>query len=355
MFVDKVKIYAKAGSGGRGCASFRRERFIPKGGPDGGDGGKGGDLILKATASEETLVFFKFRQHCVAANGLPGQGKSKNGKRGEDKIFKVPLGTLVKDFETGKILADLVFEDQEYIACRGGQGGRGNTHFKNSVNKTPRNFEMGEKGEDKILQLELKIIADFALVGYPNAGKTSLFNVLSGADREVASYPFTTLNPLVAKIPRDEFSFFSLADIPGLIDGAHKNIGLGSEFLRHIERTKILILVLDMSETDGRDVSDDFRQLQKELSLYQDDLLTKISFIVANKMDGAKAKSNLKKLGSMTKLPIVETIVELSENIEEVLFLMRESLKKWEKEEILLQKKNKKQEKYIDLEEDDFI
>ena len=251
--MDTARIQVKAGNGGNGCISFRREKFVPRGGPDGGDGGNGGNIVLIATLGMSTLIDLRHNPRQVAENGGHGTGKQRHGADGGDRIIKVPAGTIVRDQETLEMLADLTAPDQTVVVARGGIGGKGNAHFKSSTFQAPRVAEKGEPGEEREISLEVKLIADVGLVGYPNAGKSTLLARTSAATPKIAPYPFTTLRPNLGVVRIDREQNFILADIPGLIEGAHKGAGLGHQFLRHIERTKMLIHVIDLSATDGRD------------------------------------------------------------------------------------------------------
>ncbi|MBE6357126.1 MAG: GTPase ObgE [Lentisphaerae bacterium] len=296
MFVDKTEITVKSGDGGNGCCSFRREKFIPKGGPDGGDGGNGGDVIIESTTSEQNLNSLVYRRRYCAPNGPGGQGSDMHGKNADPITVKVPVGTVIRDLATGEILADLDTPGAKAVVAKGGRGGRGNARFASSTNRAPRKRELGFPGEEKQLELELKLIADAGLVGYPNAGKSTLLTRISGARPKVAAYPFTTLHPVIGVVEYPDYVRINVADIPGLIDGAHANVGLGHEFLRHIERTKVLIFVLDMGCVDGRTPWEDYANLKNELELYKETLSARPSLIVANKMDIEGAEDNLKKL-----------------------------------------------------------
>ena len=294
--MDTARIQIKAGNGGNGCISFRREKFVPRGGPDGGDGGHGGNVILIATLGMSTLIDLHHNPRQSAENGGHGTGKKRDGADGIDRIIKVPVGTIIKDFNTDEILADLTQPEQSVIVARGGIGGKGNSRFKSSTFQAPRVAEKGEPGLEREISLEVKIIADVGLVGYPNAGKSTLLSRTSAANPKIASYPFTTLIPNLGVVRIDKEQNFVLADIPGLIDGAHKGAGLGHQFLRHIERTKMLIHVIDLSATDGRDPIEDYEQLNLELGHYNS-LLTKLPQIVAiNKIDMAEAESNIERV-----------------------------------------------------------
>lgn len=285
MFIDKAKIYVKAGDGGNGCVSFRREKYVPHGGPDGGDGGKGGDVILRASEDLHTLVDFQYRPHYKAQRGDHGRGANKFGKKGKDLIIKIPLGTVVYDEQTGDVLADLTGQNQELIVAHGGRGGRGNTKFKSSTHRSPRIAEKGAPGDEVTLVLELKLIADAGLIGYPNAGKSTLLSRISSAHPKIADYPFTTLAPQLGVVKVDAYSSFVLADIPGLIDGAHKGVGLGYEFLRHIERTRLLVHVVDIGGYRDKEPLENFHAVCSELKLYSSKLAKKKQVVALNKID----------------------------------------------------------------------
>ncbi len=299
-FVDHAKIYVKAGDGGAGCVSFRREKYVPKGGPDGGDGGDGGDVILIADPQIHTLYDFYNQVHFRAENGRPGQGKKMKGRDGEDLILKVPVGTLVKDAETGEILGDLIKPGQTLVVARGGKGGRGNAHFATPVRQVPRFAEQGRPGEERWLILELKLIADVGLVGFPNVGKSTFLSRVSAAKPKIADYPFTTLEPNLGVVNLGEGETFIVADIPGLIEGAHKGIGLGHEFLKHIERTRILLYLLDLSREEK--IIEDLKILKEELRLYNPLLLEKKYLIALNKIDLIPAEERENKIRSYLKL-----------------------------------------------------
>ena len=291
--MDTARIQVKAGNGGNGCISFRREKFVPRGGPDGGDGGNGGNVILTATLGMSTLIDLHHNPRQVAGNGGHGTGKQRNGADGADCVVKVPAGTIVRDYDTAETFADLTEANQTVVVARGGIGGKGNARFKSSTFQAPRVAEKGEPGEEREISLEIKLIADVGLVGYPNAGKSTLLARTSAATPKIAAYPFTTLRPNLGVVRINREQNFVLADIPGLIEGAHKGAGLGHQFLRHIERTKMLIHVIDLSATDGRDPIKDYEQLNLELGRYNE-LLTKLPQIIAlNKIDMSEAEANL--------------------------------------------------------------
>ncbi|MBI5183731.1 MAG: GTPase ObgE [Nitrospinae bacterium] len=286
MFVDEVKIYVKAGDGGNGCVSFRREKYIPRGGPNGGDGGNGGNIIIKADINLNTLLDLRYQQHYFAGRGAHGQGSNRYGRRGDDSIIKVPVGTVVKRVEDSAILADLVEDHQEVVIAKGGRGGKGNARFKSSTNRSPRYAEEGSKGEEYWLQIELKILADVGIIGYPNAGKSTLICKISNAHPKIGDYPFTTLAPNLGIVKVGEFQSFVAADLPGLIEGAHNGKGLGTQFLRHIERTKLLLHVIDMSVGNKeRDPISDFKTINQELYHYNKELMSRPQVIAANKID----------------------------------------------------------------------
>jgi GTP-binding protein len=291
LFIDTARIYIKAGDGGNGIISFRREKYVAYGGPDGGDGGKGGDVIFIADPNLSTLLDFKYKKRYIAQNGENGRGKNQYGKNGEDLYIKVPVGTLIINDETGEIIADLVKPNQKAIVLRGGKGGRGNAKFATPTLKTPRFAESGEKGKEMWVRLELKLLADVGLIGFPNAGKSTLLASCTRAKPKIANYPFTTLTPNLGVVEHKGKSFV-MADIPGLIEGAHRGEGLGHDFLRHIERTKMLIHVVDVSASEGRDPIEDFEKINEELKLYSERLLTLPQIVAANKIDIQSGKEN---------------------------------------------------------------
>jgi GTP-binding protein len=285
VFVDEAKIWVKAGDGGNGCVSFRREKYVPKGGPDGGDGGKGGDVYFEAVEGKNTLLDFVGKHHWRAGNAEPGQGKNMYGADGKDLIIPVPQGTLIYDTDFGLLLADLNKVGMKVQVCRGGKGGKGNKTFATSINQAPRNAEPGKPGQERNLRLELKLIADVGLVGMPNAGKSTLLSRCSAARPKIAAYPFTTLEPVLGIVELSDYRRFVMADIPGLIEGASKGIGLGHDFLRHIERTAIIVHILDIMPTDSSDPVDNYHALRKELARYSEALAGKEEVVVANKID----------------------------------------------------------------------
>ena len=283
-FVDEVKIEVRAGHGGAGSASFRREKFVPKGGPDGGDGGRGGHVILAASRDRNTLQELYLRKRLIAENGRGGAGRNRHGRDGEDIVVTVPVGTIVKD-EDGQVLADLDADGFQWIMAKGGRGGLGNSHFATSVNRAPRYAQPGEEGEAGIRYLELKSMADVGLVGLPNAGKSTLLSRISNARPKIADYPFTTLAPMLGQVFMDDGDGFVVADIPGLIEGAHEGKGLGHRFLRHIERTQVLLHLVDAAPADGRGLTEQVREVEAELAGYGETVWTKPRLLVINKID----------------------------------------------------------------------
>jgi GTP-binding protein len=285
MFVDEAIIHIKAGDGGNGCVSFRREKYIPKGGPDGGDGGHGGSIVLVADQNKNTLLDFAGRHHWKAEKGQAGMGKKMYGKHGEELVIHVPPGTLVYDLDQGILIADLDLPEKKAVIARVGKGGRGNWHFKSSTNQTPRYAETGTEGQERNVRLELKLIADVGLVGMPNAGKSTLLSVVSAARPKIADYPFTTLDPQLGIAELGQDRRIVIADIPGLIEGAQHGAGLGHNFLRHIERTKVIVHMLDLYPSDGSDPADNYRKIRNELEAFSPQLASKRELVAANKMD----------------------------------------------------------------------
>jgi len=295
MFIDQARIFVKGGDGGNGIVAFRREKYVPMGGPAGGDGGRGGDVIFRADEGLRTLMDFKYNKHFKALRGAHGQGKNMHGASGKDIIARVPVGTVIKD-DNEQIIADLTYSGQEAVVARGGRGGKGNARFASARNKAPSLSENGEPGEEKWIRLELKLLADVGLVGFPNAGKSTLISRISAARPKIADYPFTTLVPNLGVVITKSKDTFIVADIPGLIEGAHKGAGLGHDFLRHIERTRVLLFLLDTAETEGRDVLADYGALRHELEKYNNVLLTRPFLVVANKMDIPGSAEKFEKL-----------------------------------------------------------
>jgi len=290
QFVDYAKIHVKAGDGGRGCVSFRREKYVPRGGPNGGDGGRGGHVVIKATSKFNTLLDQKYKREYKADRGQHGMGKKMHGKNAEDLIIPVPVGTVIKEVDQEEMIADLDTDESYYIAARGGRGGLGNAHFATPVRKAPRFAQPGESGEERWLIFELKLLADVGLIGLPNAGKSTLISVISSARPKIADYPFTTLVPNLGVVKLEDFRSFVVADIPGLIEGAHKGAGLGFQFLRHVERTTILLHLVDISVMAVEDPVDNYRKINRELALYSPSLINKYQAVVAAKLDIADKK-----------------------------------------------------------------
>jgi len=284
-FIDEVTIIVQSGKGGAGCVSFRRERAIPRGGPDGGSGGKGGDVILRAAPNKRTLYHLQFKKEYQAANGAPGQGRLKSGHNGEDLTIDLPVGTVIREVETGEILHDLVDLDQPFILAQGGRGGMGNAHFKSSTHRSPRFAQPGEPGRLMTIRLELKLIADVGIIGLPNAGKSTLISVISAARPKIADYPFTTLSPNLGVVTVAGGEPFVVADIPGLIPGAHAGAGLGIRFLRHVERTRFLVHLIDAGELDLQKPLEAYNAINHELAMYSRTLAEKPQLVVLNKLD----------------------------------------------------------------------
>jgi GTPase len=296
MFVDKAKILIKAGNGGDGRVSFRREKYAPNGGPDGGDGGAGGNIVFEVSEEMRTLMDFRYKRKHVAESGEAGAAVNCSGKSGEHLYIKVPVGTIIRDVVTGKAIADLKHIGDKFVAARGGRGGQGNQHFATPTRQAPRFAQPGEKGDEREVELELKLIADIGLVGFPNVGKSTLLSMVTSAKPKIANYHFTTLFPNLGVVDIGDGRSFVLADIPGLIEGAHTGIGLGHEFLRHVERTKVLIHIIDVSGIEGRDPLDDFKKINEELTLYSAKLATKPQLVACNKMDLPDAEANFQKV-----------------------------------------------------------
>jgi GTP-binding protein len=286
-FIDRVKINVKAGHGGRGCVSFRREAYVPRGGPDGGDGGKGGDIIIRADSQLGTLIDLKYQQNYFAKKGEQGRGKQQSGADADDIVIRVPVGTLVYDAETHGLIIDLDSDGMEFTAAKGGRGGKGNAFFKTATHQAPRFAQPGEPGEEQTLFLELKLLANVGLVGFPNAGKSTLISRISAAKPKIADYPFTTLTPVLGVVKPEGRKSFVVADIPGLIENAHKGAGLGFEFLRHVERTSILLHMVDVSGMVPGDPVENFKKINTELELYSKDLMKKYMAVAATKIDAA--------------------------------------------------------------------
>jgi GTP-binding protein len=304
MFIDQAQIRIKAGDGGHGCVSFRRERFIPKGGPDGGDGGRGGNVYFEAVENIDTLLDFAGKHHWQARNGQPGSGNNKHGANGDDLIIKVPPGTLIYDTDLDLLLKDMNEVGLKVCVCRSGKGGKGNKFFATSTNQTPRNAVPGKKGQERNIRLELKLIADVGLVGMPNAGKSTLVSRCSAARPKIADYPFTTIEPVLGIVELSDYRRFVMADIPGLIEGAHAGAGLGHEFLKHIERTTLLVHILDIMPTDGSDPVENYNAIRNELEQHSKALAQKQEIIVANKIDLDPDEKIVKELTEKLQQPV---------------------------------------------------
>jgi GTP-binding protein len=296
MFIDRAKIHIRAGNGGSGVTAFRREKFIPRGGPSGGDGGRGGDVWLEADFGLNTLLHLRYNPEHKAERGHHGEGSNRHGKDGQDVTIKVPVGTQVFDVETGDLLFDFTEAGQRFKAAKGGRGGFGNAHFTTSTNRAPRYHQTGGVGDERELQLELKLIADVGLVGFPNAGKSTLISVISAAKPKIADYPFTTLEPNLGVVDIGEYKTFVVADIPGLIEGAHEGAGLGDRFLRHVERTKLILHLVDVSSLSGRDPVEDYEIINRELENYNKELARRPQIIVATKLDVLEDPERLENL-----------------------------------------------------------
>jgi GTPase len=344
MFVDRIKVFAQAGNGGRGCVSFRREKFVPKGGPDGGDGGRGGDVVLRADRHVDNLSHLFYEPIIKAKNGGHGMGKKMHGRSAPPKLVKVPVGTIVWEAELRtsneaadqsgirdsraaiQPVVDLTRDGQEFVLCHGGAGGKGNVHFKSSRNRAPRQYTEGDEGEQSHFLLELRTIADAALVGYPNAGKSTLLRKISAARPKVAAYPFTTLHPIIGVVEFPGYRRATIADIPGLIEGAHRGLGLGHEFLRHITRCRILLFVVDVAGSEGRNPTKDLQNLRREIDLYDPILSKRPWCIIANKMDLPGARENLGALKNrFSKVEIATLSAQTGEGLED----LRVKLEKW--------------------------
>jgi GTP-binding protein len=327
MFVDRVKIIVQGGDGGNGCVSFRREKYVPRGGPDGGNGGDGGRVVLQVDPSIPTLLDLRYHPFQRAARGVHGKGKDQHGRRGKDKIVLVPPGSIVIDDESAEILADLVTERDSYVAAECGQGGKGNASLAGFRNRLPRFAEKGEPGQHRSLRIELKIIADIAIVGLPNSGKSTLLSQITSATPRIDSYPFTTLSPNLGVVDTEDYTRFVVADIPGLIEGAHEGVGLGHDFLRHIERTKILVFLLDAGSSDP---AKDYETLRNELDLHDAALTEKPRIIVANKMDMPSARENWAKAAPILKkygAPMTEISALEGSGLESLIQLMTEAVR----------------------------
>ncbi|HXG67649.1 MAG TPA: GTPase ObgE [Blastocatellia bacterium] len=335
QFLDRARIVVKGGDGGNGVTAFRREKFVPRGGPSGGDGGRGGSVYLESTEQLNTLLQFRFNPEYRAGRGAHGEGSNRHGRDGEDVIVMVPVGTVVTDAETGELIHDFSQPGERVEVAPGGRGGRGNAQFATSTNRAPRRHEDGRPGVTRVLDLELKLIAEVGLVGFPNVGKSTLISRISAARPKIADYPFTTLEPNLGVVSYGEYKTFVVADIPGLIEGAHRGTGLGLEFLRHVERTKLLLHVIDVSST-GRDVVEDFLTISRELELYKADLLAKPQVVAASKMDAVDDPSRVEQLRAFCKergLEMFEISAVTGQGIEQLVYALGSRLEEMQQSE----------------------
>ena len=329
MFVDEVIIRLKAGDGGDGCLAFRREKFVPKGGPSGGDGGRGGDIVLVANRNYNTLLHFRFNPEHKAERGRHGEGSNRSGHNGAHTELPVPVGTVAWDWDSGQQLHDFVEHGDRYIVCHGGRGGRGNQHFATSTNQAPTKHELGRPGRERRIRLELKLLADVGLVGFPNAGKSTLISRISAARPKIADYPFTTLEPSLGVVQAGDERTFVVADIPGLIEGAHEGHGLGDRFLRHIERTGLLLHLVDVSGASGRDPSHDFDVILKELASFSEVLAKKPMFVAANKMDAAQDLKLVRRIAAKAarrKMPFFKISAVTGQGVPELVRAMADAV-----------------------------
>jgi len=328
MFIDEAKIWVKAGDGGNGCVSFRREKCVPKGGPDGGDGGKGGDVYFQTVENLDTLLDFAGKHHWRAEDGRPGSGANKHGADGSDLIIKVPPGTLIYDTDLDLLLKDLNEVGMKVRVCLGGRGGKGNKAFASPINQTPRYAEPGKQGQERNIRLELKLIADVGLVGMPNAGKSTLISRCSAARPKIADYPFTTTEPVLGIVELSDFRRFVMADLPGLIEGAHQGAGLGYEFLRHIERTRIIVHILDIMPVDGSDPAENYHRIRQELALYSKALAQKDEVIVANKIDLDPDGKTVESLREKLNKPVYPISAVTGKGVKELSELLWQKVKR---------------------------
>ena len=326
MFIDSVKIFLKAGNGGNGIVSWHREKYVSKGGPDGGRGGNGGSIIFVGESGLTTLLDFHYKRKITAPNGQNGMGNNMYGAKGEDVYIKVPLGTVVTNLDTGKIIADITKHNQEVVIAKGGRGGRGNSFFANARHTSPDFCEKGEPGVEFNAGLELKVLADVGLVGFPSVGKSTLISVISAAKPKIADYHFTTLNPNLGVVGVPDGRSFIVADLPGLIEGAHLGLGLGIQFLKHIERTRVIVHVIDMSSSEGRNPVDDYKKINLELESYNPDLLKRPQIIVGNKMDLPGASENLEEFKKELKLDVIPISAFTKDNLNELIYKVADKL-----------------------------
>lgn len=344
MFTDYTKIIVKSGDGGNGAATFRREKYVAAGGPDGGDGGNGGNVYFQVDKDKNTLIDFRYNRKFKAKNGENGSGSHCNGKYGEDLIIKVPIGTVVKDAETGRVIADLSHFEQKELILKGGRGGRGNSHFATSTRQAPRFSEDGERGEEKELILELKLLADVGLLGFPNVGKSTFLSIVTDAKPKIANYHFTTIVPNLGVVKTKDGNGFVIADIPGIIEGASEGVGLGIQFLRHVERTRLLLHFLDVSGQEGRNPIEDFYAINKELEKYSEKLSKRKQIIVANKIDVIQDEELLKQVEELAKkenLRLFKISAVTKQGVQELIDYVTEELKQLPKEELIEIEENK--------------
>ena len=338
MFTDYTKIIIKSGDGGNGVATFRREKYVAAGGPDGGDGGKGGDIYFQVDKDKNTLIDFRYNKKFKAKNGENGSGSNCNGKYGEDLYIKVPIGTIIKDAQTNKVIADLSKPNQTELVLKGGRGGRGNSHFKTSTRQAPRFSEDGDKGEEKEVILELKLLADVGLLGFPNVGKSTFLSKVTDARPKIANYHFTTLEPNLGVVKTKDGDGFVIADIPGIIEGASEGVGLGIQFLRHVERTRLLLHFIDVSGQEGRDPVQDYKTINEELKKYSEKLSTRKQIIVATKIDSMQDDTKYKELEELTKkenLEFYKISSVTGEGVQELIDHVAQLLKTLPKEELI--------------------
>ena len=353
MFTDYAKIYVSAGKGGDGAVAFRREKYVAAGGPDGGDGGKGGDIYFEVNPDSNTLIDFRYKKKFKAENGENGEGSHRFGKSGADLYIKVPLGTIVKNAQTGEILADLSENNKKVLVLKGGRGGKGNSHFATATRQAPRFAQKGEEGEEAELILELKLLADVGLIGYPSVGKSTILSVVTSATPKIAEYHFTTLEPNLGVVKSEYGDSFVIADIPGLIEGASEGVGLGIQFLRHIERTRLLLHVIDVAGTEGRNPVQDFYTINKELEKYSKKLATRKQIIVANKIDSMQDETlynELEKVAKENNMKIFKVSAVTGQGMKELMIEVSKILKTLPKEELIEEKESKKVYKLEDEE-----
>jgi GTP-binding protein len=327
MFIDEARILVKAGDGGNGCLAFRREKYVPRGGPSGGDGGRGGDIFMVSTEHQNTLIQFRFNPEHKAQRGRHGEGSDRTGAEGYSIDLKVPVGTVVYDEATGERLHDFTAPGERFLVARGGRGGKGNARFATSTHQAPTEHEPGKPGQERRLRLELKLLADVGLVGFPNAGKSTLISRISAAHPKIAAYPFTTLEPQLGVVSLDDYRSFVVADIPGLIEGAHLGHGLGTQFLRHIERTRLLAHLVDVSESSGREPAHDFETVMAELASFSEDLAAKPMILVATKMDAAQDPArveSLRQIAAERGLAFFEISSVTGQGLDELRYAMAE-------------------------------